>query len=130
MASKNAEKVAKKKLEKDIKEKLVDIGDVLQESYERRKRLNLSSIYIIKCGVYYKIGYAYDVASRFCSIKLSNPYEIYLVFSFKVTDAKKFEKELHKIFESKKHRGEWFILDDEDIREIKELSVIEGFKIK
>lgn len=79
----------------------------------------LSSIYLVKDDIYYKIGFSQNPIYRFSQLKVSNPREIVLIFNKEVNNVRKFEKQLHKMFAHKRHRGEWFILSDEDLLFIK-----------
>lgn len=71
--------------------------------------------YVIKTDAYYKIGCTTNIAQRIQSLKNGCPTEITLLF----TIDKNVETELHRMFASKRIRGEWFALDDNDIDSIK-----------
>lgn len=84
-----------------------------------------SSIYIIKAGDSnkYKIGVANDIGHRLKNLQTAHYEDLIVVRSFYLQDAYGMEKKIHKMFkECQKHiRGEWFMLDEEDIK------TIEGF---
>lgn len=66
--------------------------------------------YLIQDGEYYKIGRAFDVNKRLCNLTCSN---IRLkIVSFGYADI---EYDLHKIFEKKRIKREWFCLNDADV---------------
>ena len=87
---------------------------------ENRHKLKgkIPSIYIIKGDKFYKIGFANNVKSRLSTIQAGNPFDLELVFSKELFSAPLFEQRLHKMFYSKRVRGEWFVLDTIDIAEI------------
>lgn len=65
----------------------------------------------------YKIGYTKrDVSKRIKELETGNPYE-FTIESIYVTDnyANTIEKNVHKHFQLKKIKGEWFDLDQTDI---------------
>jgi len=69
--------------------------------------------YIVKTGIYYKIGRSEDVQNRMNQHKTSNP-DITLVKMYNGD----FEKELHNLFETKRHTREWFVLTNKDLKKI------------
>lgn len=73
-------------------------------------------LYCINTGLY-KIGRSINPTFREKTIGSEQP-NIEMVFSSPITD-KGSEKELHKMFSSKRVRGEWFRLDSSDILTIK-----------
>ena len=88
--------------------------------YKKRVRVYL---YLIKCGEYFKIGYASNVKKRFDSYCVHNPYECNLLLSSQEMSSSKaiqIEQEILLIYRSKHHKGEWFIFDDDDVKLISE----------
>lgn len=78
-----------------------------------------NSIYLIKCGIYHKIGYALSPKIRKDTLQIGNPYEISLVYSLEYSEVETLERKLHKLYKDKKVRGEWFKLGENDIENIK-----------
>jgi len=76
-------------------------------------------IYILKNKEFYKIGRSKNPKNRIKSYVTENPDEIEIILCEYVDDYKKAEEELHILFKDKKHRGEWFKLNNEDIELIK-----------
>lgn len=76
-------------------------------------------LYIIKeePNNHYKIGRAYDVASRVQQIQTSNPNKLILKKKFKCQDCKLLESRAHKHLLSKQMVGEWFLLTDEEVQD-------------
>ena len=87
----------------------------------RNEKERWSSIYIIKCHDFYKIGLGWNVKGRLEGMQVGNPYLLELIFSIKHPKAKEIEPELHKYYKNKgkSKRGEWFLLEQEDIEAIK-----------
>ena len=102
----------------------------LKRKRPKRKDRNLNGcIYLIKCGDFnfYKIGKTKgDPLARMREIQGNNPFLIKMIFSIHHEFAFDLEHYLHRIFGSKQIRGgagrEWFLLNDEDIKEIKKIS--------
>jgi hypothetical protein len=72
----------------------------------------------------YKIGKSKSNVSRHWEINKQSPSEISFIHSFSSSNADKEEMILHKRFSQKRVRGEWFRLDERDVKEI--LSIREG----
>jgi hypothetical protein len=65
----------------------------------------------------HKIGYTRrPIEKRIREFKTGNASDIYLVDSFQSEWGTKIEAMLHKIYKLKKINGEWFDLDEEDIK--------------
>ena len=50
-----------------------------------------------------------------------NPFKIEVVFQKIIDNPEEAEKKLQNKFQQKKYRGEWFKLNNQDIKEIKEI---------
>lgn len=75
-------------------------------------------VYIIQCREFYKIGCALNPRSRLKDIQCSNPYPVRLVAALRVVDRYRAESGLHRHFEAKRERGEWFRLTPQDIAKL------------
>ena len=84
-------------------------------------------IYIIKCCNFYKIGYSKNPKNRRATIQTHNPLDVILCATLKTEHYKEKEKELHNLFATKRTRGEWFELKNDDL--IK-LQIEYGFSFK
>lgn len=79
-------------------------------------------VYVLHCDDFIKIGRVsgnVDVASkgliaRIGSIQTSNPHRVTLLGYVWVSDAKVWERVLHRQFKDRKHSGEWFKFEPED----------------
>jgi hypothetical protein len=80
-------------------------------------------VYLFKSGLYHKIGISENPKYRLQSIQTSNPNKIEQVYQIKRSDAKNVEYNLHKIFKNKRVSGEWFNLNDDDLKLLKSLVV-------
>lgn len=70
----------------------------------------------------YKIGYTRrSINQRIKEFKTGNASDFYIVDSFKSKWGTKIESRLHNLFRSKKISGEWFDLNDEDIKTFKDM---------
>jgi len=74
----------------------------------------------------YKIGVAIDVEKRVKSLEISSGSKIDIVYKF--NSRGNFELKLHKHFKNKRHIGEWFLLDDNDLLFIKNIDFSKEFK--
>lgn len=69
----------------------------------------------------HKIGFTRrDINVRLKEFKTGNGADLYLVDSFKSKWGTAIEVSLHRSFKSKKVSGEWFKLDDNDVKTFKE----------
>lgn len=75
-------------------------------------------LYIVKCQQFYKIGSTRDINSRMQQLATGNPFDITIekLYSFKNSEI--VERSLHQKFEKQRHRGEWFILDEDSFSDI------------
>ena len=67
---------------------------------------------------YCKIGMASAFTPRFQAHQCASPFKINVACAYYVGDMRQEERALHHRFAAKRVRGEWFALDDVDIREI------------
>lgn len=75
-------------------------------------------IYILECGGKYKIGLSNNVERRRKELD-NKPFPVNIVYKSKmIDDSYETEQEIHKMYESKKIYGEWFDLDELDIKRI------------
>lgn len=70
-------------------------------------------VYVAKCEDRYKIGWTQNPSRRMASLQTGNPFEIELV-GF-IPGSMSDEERFHDHFASKRCRGEWFLLDRDDI---------------
>ena len=77
-------------------------------------------VYVMKCGDYSKIGITSNLSPRLNQVQCGNPYEVEIIFGTKHPQAELIEKELHQMFSDKRHKREWFKLEDGDIHKIQD----------
>jgi len=81
--------------------------------------IQFEEIYLIKSGKYYKIGKTKDFGLRGYQFKILLPEKPELVHKFKTDDPFGIEKYWHNRFANKRKNGEWFDLDNNDIKAFK-----------
>jgi ribosomal protein S25 len=76
-------------------------------------------VYLLECGdKFYKIGVATSMNKRLGSIKVGNPFPIYIVTRNIVENAHKLEKEIHHRLKKRQVSGEWFKLEPAEVIEV------------
>lgn len=98
----------------------------LQVTDEKWERLcpytKHGTVYVLKCGAYYKIGWCrWNVDGRISHLQIGNPYDLRLICRFPGTQNA--EREVHRHFARRRHRGEWFKLDTRDLKDLEESSI-------
>jgi hypothetical protein len=76
-------------------------------------------VYLIKCSIFYKIGFSKNPKSRLQTIKTHNPLNVKLLATLKTENYLKVEKELHVLFLNKNSKREWFELNEDDLLKLK-----------
>ena len=74
-------------------------------------------VYLIKMGEYHKIGISKNPKQRIKAFS-TMPQEVEVILTEKVNDYARIEEELHEKYKAKRVRGEWFELDDLEVKEI------------
>jgi hypothetical protein len=87
---------------------------------ERRKQKKSGYVYLLKSRNLYKIGRAKNMQNRMKFYKTENPFKIKVIFQKEVDDYIGKETELLKKFKDKNYKGEWFSLNSQDIKWIKQ----------
>jgi len=101
----------------------IDEATTIQEVEipQKAKRTVSGSVYLIREPFgRIKIGIAADIGSRLSRLSTSSAYELELLFSVRIENARQEEAFLHKTYASKRVRGEWFELTHDEIEEIKQ----------
>lgn len=94
------------------------LGEVKEKAYKDFMKDRIGYVYVVKLDKHYKIGISKTPESRLKEFTLL-PYELETIILERVIDYDKREKELHEHFADKRVRGEWFLLDNNDIEYIK-----------
>lgn len=76
-------------------------------------------LYIVKCGIYYKIGIASNMKARLNALQCGNPDELEVVCAFRIKEALQLEKDLHNGLKMFNHKREWFILENDLVEDLK-----------
>ena len=100
--------------------------------FPEEKKPTLKFIYIIKMkkksisfeeelrykeGNFYKIGITGNLKNRLITLQTSSPVPLEVFFKYRTLYAESIEVELHKYFERYNTSGEWFILDENHMRD-------------
>lgn len=72
---------------------------------------------------YYKIGISNDPYKRVAQLQTGSAVKLELIHCFLCEDAEQTEAFLHDKFSDKRLMGEWFSLNDSDVKEIKDLNI-------
>lgn len=67
----------------------------------------------------FKIGKSKNVNARLADLNKQSPVSIEILHSFASEDYTTAEKELHKRYKNKRKVGEWFLLSDQDVENIR-----------
>jgi len=99
------------------------LGERLQKNTRRSQDAESTTkqgyIYLLRCSGLIKIGRTKKPRDRYIRYITENPNRVYLVFQKLVRDYCTVEKHLKDMFADKRKHGEWFKLNDEDIKHIK-----------
>lgn len=90
-------------------------------SFVRQKSPGFVYLAVSSTG-HYKIGISKNPVHRVTAIDTGSPIDVKLIHYFPADDMSPPEKELHTRFNDKKHKGEWFFLDENDIEYITNIS--------
>ena len=82
-------------------------------------------IYLLHCEGWYKIGRTTQKPEdRMAQIDTAMPFETTLIHAISVEDSGAVEQRLHAKFSDKRWKGEWFKLDEADVKYIKGLGAM------
>lgn len=87
---------------------------------------DMQYLYIIKCQSFYKIGVANDVESRLAQLSTGNPYPLEVEIVYEFDNAEPVERAIHQRYEATRQRGEWFILDYQNTKDIHTICLLLG----
>jgi hypothetical protein len=101
------------------------VRGIIKTILEERK----SFVYLVSCKEgYFKIGRSQDPGGRLLSFSTLPPFEFELEHTIETdTDNDRMaEAKLHKIFSDKRAQGEWFRLEEEDVKFFKSITKYEN----
>lgn len=82
----------------------------------------LGFIYVVEAeNGLYKIGKSVNPSGRLCSLQVDSPIDLQMYKTMSTDDMATAELSLHVMFESRRVRGEWFRLGEDDLSFIEEL---------
>jgi len=79
-------------------------------------------VYIAKSDGFYKIGISNDPPGRIKILSTASPHPVELIIEWESENAALTEKRLHKLFDEERMNGEWFQLDETEIKFLKTLA--------
>ena len=87
-----------------------------------REKMAFGYIYLVEAVAgLFKIGTSKNVHARVAQLQTASPVQIMLRHHFPAADARNVERELHRRFESRRVRSEWFQLAEADVAAICEI---------
>lgn len=91
--------------------------------------LRLHYVYFIReaNSHYVKIGYAVDVNRRLIELQIGTPHQLEVLYTIQVESAdaaREIEAAMHRRFDASLVRGEWYVLGQRDMDEIKLLATV------
>ena len=75
-----------------------------------KNRVVSTSVYVLQCNEFIKVGIAGDVVARVAELQVGNPHPIRILGHWIATDAIREEEIIHSHLERYRERGEWFRL--------------------
>lgn len=102
------------------------VGAKREDLYRPAETLPIGTrgyVYLLRAenGIY-KIGRSAIPEARINAYNTHSPIEIELICLIKTRDMHRLEAELHRKYAAKRGRGEWFVLEVEDVEYIKSLA--------
>lgn len=79
-------------------------------------RIRLGVLYFIRAGAFVKIGWTTHLPTRLRKLQTGSPDQFEIVAAHICVHPRKYEKRAHAYF-VKRHRGEWFEVSDDEIRD-------------
>lgn len=79
-------------------------------------------VYLLRYGNHCKIGMTTDLRTRIQTINTSLTSKVELLHTIETNNHIDLERELHERFAAKRCNGEWFLLDEQDIEQIKTIN--------
>lgn len=76
----------------------------------------VGSVYLMKSGSHYKIGHSNHVGRRSYEVAIQLPEKLEVLHEIETDDPEGIERYWHQRFATKRTNGEWFALNDDDVR--------------
>lgn len=81
-------------------------------------------VYLVRCGPYYKIGRTKDLSARISKLAILLPHPLLIIHTIPTDNPAELESCFHDHYSEKRLNGEWFNLDEKDIRYFSEFSEV------
>lgn len=86
-----------------------------------QKQNSTGIVYVLAGNGFYKIGKTTNLRARLSQLTPKLPFEVELIHTIKTEDIDSLEEFLHEQFAGKRVNGEWFRLDENDIKALKQI---------
>lgn len=83
---------------------------------ETQNAEQIGSVYLMKLGKFYKIGRSKDINRRERELAIQMPQRLETIHTIRTDDPAGIEEYWHKRFADKRQNGEWFLLNQSDIK--------------
>lgn len=78
------------------------------------------TVYIVRGGKLHKIGCTNGpIEDRLRTLQIGSPLKIELICAFPASEPLHMERELHKIYQGRHVRGEWYRLSEKDVSQLR-----------
>lgn len=89
-------------------------------------KYKIKNLYLLKCGEYYKIGTSMNVPKRMVDLQVGNPIILEKYDASWCYYAEAWEFGLHRFFNKFRVHGEWFKLNDEQVKLVQKIMEYHG----
>lgn len=86
------------------------------------QRGKVPGVYLIQFLQWYKIGCSADLDMRIRNIEQNLPDDVKLVHVWACKNYRRLELRFHNMYRTKRVKGEWFVLTDEDVQFMQSIS--------
>lgn len=98
----------------------------IETSFDENQQVSHRStrgiVYVLKCGVLYKIGMTRNLTRRLRGLRTALASPVELLYTLEVLNARLVERYLHKLFAAQRKQGEWFELRADDVEFLRAIS--------
>ena len=103
----------------EIENRIQQLQVLEQSVRERKPRSTTGYVYLLQSSTgYWKIGRTHSPNNRLKTFNVKLPFEVEYKHLIQTDDMYALETKLHERFKEKRINGEWFALNDGDVREI------------
>lgn len=106
---------------------------LLRSPYSMSTSTDITSVYMLTCGKFVKVGLAKDVRKRIADLQVANPYPLQYVHSHDFEGfryARLCEMAAHEMLKPWSHHGEWFATSTSRVRSALDTAAAATEKLK